>query len=222
MSGLGRVISGLFPGEVGHAAMAIGTAPAPLPAEAPAVARAIPRRVAEFAAGRAAARAALAAAGLPRAAIPMGQDRAPIWPEGATGSITHSRDYALAVAAPAARFRGLGLDVEPDQPLPHDVLDEICDSDECAWIAGQVQPLRWARLIFVAKEAAYKCQYPASRTLFGFEAMTVRVDPGSGTLTARFRRAVAPFENGAELPGRFAFAEGQMIAGFMLPAAPTG
>lgn len=217
MGRLARNLSGLFPDEVGVGVVAIGTAPPPMEAEAVAVARAVPHRVAEFAAGRAAARIALASVGLPALAIPMGTDRAPLWPASATGSITHGRDHAFAVAAPLSRIAGLGLDAEPDLPLPHDVLDEICDSDECSWIAGQNQPLRWARLIFAAKEAAYKCQYPFSKTLFGFEVMTVRVDPEAGSLTARFLRPIAPFAAGRVLHGRFALDEGLIIAGFSLP-----
>lgn len=216
MSGLVRVIAGLFPPGVGKAALAIGAAPRLFPVEAAAVAQAVPQRVAEFAAGRAAARVALAAAGLPVAAIPMGADRAPVWPDGTTGSITHGGDYALAVAASLDRFSALGLDAEPDQPLPYDVLDEICDSDECSWIAGQAQPLRWARLIFVVKEAAYKCQYPISKTLFGFDAMTVRINPEARTVTAQFRRSVPFFDAGTILHGRFDFAGSLVLAGFAL------
>lgn len=214
MTGLARMAGALFPDGVGLGVMAIGASPDPWPEEASAMTAAVEHRRLEFAAGRAAARAALVAAGLPAAAIPVGEDRAPIWPEGSVGSITHGEEYALAVAAPGGLVQGLGIDVEPDSPLPDDVLSEICDGEECVWIAGQVEPLRWARLIFAAKEAAFKCQYPESRTIFGFDVMTVRVDPEASALTATFTRAVPPFAAGQVLQGRFVRTAGMIIVGF--------
>lgn len=219
MTGLVQMVGGLFPDGVGAGAVAIGTAPDPLPAEIVAVSRAIDGRQQEFAAGRAAARAAMMAAGLTPAPIPMAEDRAPVWPAGTTGSISHAAEVALAVAASTRVASGLGLDIEPDAPLPHDVLSDICDGDECGWIAGRPQPLRWARLIFAAKEAAFKCQYPASRALFGFDVLQVRVEPGSGGLSARFTKTVAPFAEGHLLTGRFAFTAGLILTGFIREAA---
>lgn len=214
MSGLARVARGLFPDHVGLGLVAIGAGAELWPDETEAVARAIGKRQSEFAAGRTAARAALAAAGLPPAAIPAGPDRAPIWPAGVVGSITHGDQIAMAVAARASDVAGLGIDIEPDAPLPDDVLSEICDGRECGWIAGQAEPLRWARLVFAAKEAAFKCQYPLTGALFGFDAMTIEIDPEAGILAARFTRAVPPFEAGTVLHGRFARSTGILIAGF--------
>lgn len=216
-----RTVAALFPPDTGVGACVIGQA-GPMPGvEAAAMARAVPARRAEFAAGRHAARQAMVRLGLPAQPVPMGEDRAPLWPAGVTGSITHHGALALAVACRAGT-RTLGLDAEPDEDLPGDLLDQICDSDERDWIAGCDRPLRWARLVFAAKEAAYKCQYPLSRTLFGFDAMTVRVDPVAGTLAARFLRPVAPFAAGRVLHGRFAFAGGLVIAGFSLPWEQVG
>ena len=215
MTGLARVIAGLFPHGVGTAAVTIGAALQPLRDELRAVENAVPHRRLEFAAGRAAARAAMRAAGLAEAAIPMDDDRAPIWPSGMVGSITHAEDVALAAVASLDVVAGLGLDAEPDAPLPDDVLSEICDGEECAWIAGQAQPLRWARLIFVAKEAAFKCQYPASKTIFGFDGMRIGIDVERGALTAAFRRAIPPFSEAEVLHGRFARSAGLVVAGFV-------
>ncbi|WP_372801329.1 4'-phosphopantetheinyl transferase family protein [Paracoccus seriniphilus] len=218
MARLAQMAGSLFPDTVGLGVMSIGAAENPWPEEQPVVAHAVPHRQAEFAAGRAAARMAMAAIGAPRAAIPAGEDRAPIWPAELTGSITHAEDTALAVVASTSHFRGLGIDIEPDAPLPADVLSDICDGDECAWISGQPAPLRWARLIFVAKEAAFKCQYPVSKTIFGFDVMTIRIFPETGQLTARFTRAVAPYAAGELLHGRYVLSAGLIIAGFIDPA----
>ncbi len=70
------------------------------------------KRQAEYLAGRICAHEVLRqATGTP--AIPtIGEDRAPCWPAGATGSITHGAGFAAAIAARREHWRGLGLDVE--------------------------------------------------------------------------------------------------------------
>lgn len=214
-----QVAQRLFPPGVEVAARSLDTPPAPHPSEASAVAGSVPARRAEFAAGRAAARDALTALGLPPAAIPMGEDRAPCWPRGTTGSITHTGILALAAVAPSRQCSALGLDAEPDEALPGDLLDIICLPEEIRWLSVQSDPGRWARLIFTAKEAAYKCQFPASRTIFGFEALSVQPDLGTGHLAARFTMAVHPFAKGDVLRGRFGIGAGLILAGFSLPAA---
>ncbi|MDO9526794.1 MAG: 4'-phosphopantetheinyl transferase superfamily protein [Gemmobacter sp.] len=214
-----QVAQRLFPPGVEVAARSLDSPPAPHPSEAPAVAGAVAARRAEFAAGRAAARDALMALGLPPAAIPMGEDRAPCWPRGTSGSITHTGILAVAVVAPARQCAALGIDAEPDEPLPDDLLDIICTASERRWLSTQSNPARWARLIFSAKEAAYKCQFPASRTIFGFECLTITPELATGRLVARFATPVHPFAKGDVLHGRFGIGAGLILAGFSLPAA---
>ena len=72
---------------------------------------AVNKRQREFAAGRAAAHTAMANLGVPPQAILNGDDRAPIWPEGLTGSITHTRGCAIAIVARNSDVRALGIDV---------------------------------------------------------------------------------------------------------------
>ena len=174
----------------------------PLEDPGPAVAA---RRV-EFAAGRSAARAAMAGLNLPPRPIPMGEDRAPVWPAGVVGSISHCAGACLAVAGPAARWRGLGLDVEPLQVLEAGLWPVILGPGETG------DALR----SFVAKEAAYKAQYPVSRTLFDFH--TLRLDWRGDAFVAQFTRPVAPFAAGAALCGRLVQAGG-LVAAFVAIAA---
>src|SRR5690349_8745449 len=91
------------------------------PIEREYVARAIEKRVLEFAAGRACARAAMKELGLGDVAIPAGEDRAPVWPVGVVGSITHTDAYCLAVVADASRFASIGVDVEAAGRLKADL-----------------------------------------------------------------------------------------------------
>ncbi len=162
--------------------------------EEAAVSRAVAGRRAEFMAGRQAARAALKALGHPPVAIPMAEDRAPVWPDGVVGSLSHCRAACIAVVAKADRIASLGVDIEPFDPLPEDIVHEIGREDEIAGI-GPDRRLA-ARQLFSAKEAAYKAQYPLTRTLFGFEGL--RYDRVQRTL--RFARPVPPFAQGDAIP----------------------
>lgn len=205
-----RTVAALFPPGTGVGACVVGQGGPLLGAEAAAMARAVPARQAEFAAGRHAARQAMARLGLPARPIPMAGDRAPIWPAGVTGSITHHGTLALAVAA---RAGALGLDAEPDEDLPGELLPLIFpDPAEQRLLAASAQPLRRAREGFAAKEAAYKCQFPRSRQLLEFFDLRLEVlTPDAATL--RFTRAAPPYAAGAVLPVRLARAEGLVIAG---------
>ena len=173
--------------------------------------RAVPARLREFAAGRHAARAAMRAAGLPEMAVPHGSDRAPIWPDGVIGSITHSASHCLAVVAPVGQLRGIGIDLEPATPLARDLWDSILMPEE--QIALNRAPVAerglLAKAAFSAKEAAYKAQYRTSHTLFGFEVMTI--DLNGDRFTARFRDPIPPFGAGHRIEGRVIMAAGHIL-----------
>ncbi|MFZ1470007.1 MAG: 4'-phosphopantetheinyl transferase superfamily protein [Paracoccaceae bacterium] len=196
---------GLVPAQAAIAAADPGQTYPLLPGEV--LPNAVPSRRAEFSAGRYAARVAMAALGLPLRAIPMGDDRAPIWPAGLVGSISHCRGACLAAVMPGAA--GLGLDLEGDDDLPADLWDSILLPAERDWVQRQTQPGAAAKLIFSAKEAAYKAQYAQSRTLFGFYALQITVSATS--FVASFQREIAPYSAGARLAGRWARAEGLVL-----------
>ena len=192
---LGRVlVDGVRGAEAGD-----GDSEAPLfPEEAAAVARAVAKRRREFAAGRACARRALVALGVPAVALPPDPQRVPRWPPGVIGSITHTRDYAAAVVAWQQPGAAVGLDAERAlSPRSTDVLPRIARPRELTLLdalAPEARALRGA-LLFSAKEAAYKCQFPATRELLDFS--DAEIDAGShdalvagaaGLIRVRFRR----------------------------------
>jgi 4'-phosphopantetheinyl transferase EntD len=147
--------------------------------EAAAVARAVPKRRTEFAAGRSAARAAIAEIGFAPAAIPQGDDRAPIWPSGVSGSIAHCDNCCVSVVALKAYHQTLGIDIEPATPLAPDLVAVICTPTERAWLAGEPDPGLAAKMIFSAKEAVYKAQYPLTGKVIGFDAVTLDMTDGA-------------------------------------------
>lgn len=159
---------------------------------------AVPKRLAEFAAGRNAARRAMAQLGLPPAAVPMQADRSPLWPTTVTGSISHCAGACIAAMAHARDYAGLGLDLEPVQPLTADLWPLVLTPPELARLP-QDQPGLMALQVFCAKEAAYKAQYAVTGQLFDFQTLDVEVQ--GQNFVARFQHAVGQFGVGACLGG---------------------
>jgi 4'-phosphopantetheinyl transferase EntD len=155
-----------------------------LPQEQQFLARAVPKRVHEFAAGRACARAALAQLGFNDIALPVGADRAPVWPAGITGSITHTDGFCAAVVAARGDIRALGLDAElVDSVKPH-LWRRICSPEELALLqsAQPDEAIAAATLIFSAKEAFYKCQHFLTGQWLGFSDLSISIAPDRFTV----------------------------------------
>jgi 4'-phosphopantetheinyl transferase EntD len=154
--------------------------------EAELVSRAVPRRRREFAAGRACARLGLSRLGFPPAPLLSGSDRAPLWPEGAVGSITHCPGYAAAAVARAAEIRALGIDAEVNEPLPEGVAELVCSPAERAWAAAApAGTVNWMTLVFSAKESVYKAWQPLTGDWLGYLDAELTIDSGSNAFEAR-------------------------------------
>jgi 4'-phosphopantetheinyl transferase EntD len=177
----------LFPRSVGVAVLQLSDEAFPLfPEEAQTIGNAVAKRRIEFAAGRHCARLAMAQLGHPARAIPSGPDRAPIWPSGLVGSITHSTELCAAAVARSDCFRSVGIDTEPIEAIPAELADEILRSDEADELDRNDRPdgADWPTLYFCLKEAAYKAFYPICRRIVGFQDMRVRVDPDARSFLA--------------------------------------
>ncbi|MBQ0749652.1 MAG: 4'-phosphopantetheinyl transferase superfamily protein [Roseovarius sp.] len=183
------------------------------PEEATAMARAVPNRRREFAAGRRAARSALATLGHAPAAIPMAPDRAPLWPEGVTGTISHGAGICLALLGRSEDWAGLGLDLEPALPLPEDTVATICTPAERETVTQDPSGLL-SRRLFCAKEATYKAQYAQSRRLLSFHDLEVTFD-ASGGFSAELLTDCPPF------PPATCFAGHSLQTGDILAALVT-
>lgn len=215
-----RLAQGLFPLEVTVALAFPWDDPGDLmPQEAACLPRAIDKRLREFAGGRRAARAGMARLGHRPTAILHRSDRAPVWPAGLVGSISHTDAVCLAALTRSGDFAALGLDIEEDADLPDHIRHEVCTPTELAWLSVQPghQRGRLARLIFCAKECAYKLQYPLTGQMLGFDAFEITPDLQTGQFEATLTRDVAPFAARAHFPGRFAFGANLVMTGMALP-----
>jgi 4'-phosphopantetheinyl transferase EntD len=194
-----------------------------LPDEAHYVARARPKRLQEFAAGRACARLALAEFGVHQFALRAADDRQPIWPDGFVGSITHTTDLCVAAVARRSDILALGVDSELIGAPTPDIWTTICRAEELAWVEALPPEARPAAitLIFSAKEAFYKCQYPLVAEWLDFHDLSIRVVQrrAGGVFTVIPQRTllvdrhmVAPVE------GRFLLHEKFVSAAVTIPA----
>ena len=197
--------------------------------EWPVIEGAVARRQLEYAAGRSAARQAMASLGVDAAAIPSAEDRAPMWPRNLVGSISHCATACVAVVARSSEVASLGIDIEQIETFDEQYLDIVCTGVESDWLRAQhpAQFAQFATLVFSAKECAYKCQYPFTHQLFGFECMTVEIDIGAMRFATIFNRAIGEFRAGHRLTGRFAVGAGMVLTGMTmrqpdLPRIPEG
>lgn len=224
-------IAGLFPDGVAAAELKAPGDPSLLyPEESVSIAKAVPHRAEEFAAGRLCARRALAEFGITHFALKAGADRAPQWPESIVGSITHTGGFCAAAVAERRRFAALGLDVEVVGDLERALWPRICVAAELEWLASLTVPEQApaAALIFSAKEAFYKCRYPATGERLNFADLCVGAvafgalddNGGQGTVIVTPTRPLKT-ANGAPpaLPARYRFHDRYVSVGICLPAA---
>ena len=154
--------------------------------EAAAVAGAVAERRREFGSVRYCARTALRQLGVPPVPILPGADRAPRWPAGVVGSMTHCAGYRAAVVARSHELGGVGIDAEPHAALPADMLDLVLRDEERArllTLAGAEPGRHWDRIVFCAKEAVYKAWFPLTRRWLDFADVSVTLRP-DGTFRA--------------------------------------
>ena len=213
-------VEGLFPPGVIAFETRIGGTPEDLfPIEREHVVRAVDTRVAEFAAGRMCARAAMAVLGLESTPIPAGKDRAPIWPEGVVGSITHTDDYCVAVVGEAKQFAALGIDAESAGRLKPELWHLTLHTEERKVLLGMngVAAQAQATVLFSAKEAFYKCQYARTRSWVGFEDVIVRIKDDTFEVTV-VEQTRPVFQVQKRWTGRYFADEALILAGVALGA----
>jgi 4'-phosphopantetheinyl transferase EntD len=157
------------------------------PEELAVIARSVDKRRREFTTVRGCARQALARLGYDPAPIVPGERGAPRWPAGIVGTMTHCEGYRACAVALDRDVRTLGVDAEPDGPLPEGVLDAIALTEELAMLRdldARTPGVHWDRLLFSAKEAVYKAWFPLAGKWLDFSEARVAIDPDAGTFEA--------------------------------------
>lgn len=189
------------------------------PGEADLIANAVASRRREFAAGRACAREALTRLG--HAAVPLLRTplRAPAWPGGTTGSITHCDAYCAAAAAHTREHRALGIDAERTGRVTARILERVTNETERNPPSGSnSDPAMpdWRTLVWCSKESALKCLATATGRMPTPREIAIELEPNAfrARLVSPALRALGV----SELRGRTAVRGSLVLAGVTLPA----
>jgi len=134
---------------------------------------AVSKRQAEFLAGRVLARAALDRLHHAKASITIGEQGAPAWPHGISGSISHSHGKCNCLVV-AGENQLVGIDVEKVAAGASldAILKEALSLEERARVLQHTtfDAAILATLIFSAKETIFKTLHPIVLQFFGFDA----------------------------------------------------
>ncbi|MFI6698856.1 4'-phosphopantetheinyl transferase [Streptomyces sp. NPDC050509] len=193
------------------------------PQETERVARAVPKRQREFTTVRLLARRALLRIGQPPVPLLPGPRGAPRWPDGIVGSMTHCDGYRAAAVARADGTASVGIDAEPDAPLPDGVLDLIGLPDETErikFLTERHPGTSWDRMLFSAKESVFKVWYPLTGIELDFSEARIDIDPVERTFRAELL-VPGPLVGGrrvGEFPGRWIAERGLVVTAIHLPA----
>ncbi len=132
---------------------------------------------------------------------------APVWPEGVVGSLAHDDEFAVAAVALRSAVARLGVDIEPAEPLPSDLVDRVLSAGEKRLtnndrVAGH--------LIFSAKEAVYKALNALDGSPLEYDDIEIRL--AEATAVLRDGRALRLITQAGERLVAVAFAATQATA----------
>jgi|HubBroStandDraft_6_1064221.scaffolds.fasta_scaffold487639_2 enterobactin synthetase component D len=178
------------------------------------------RRARDQRAGRACAAQALRDAGATDVTVGVGPDRAPRWPSGFAGSITHTETgegtFACAVAVRRDCLRSIGIDSERvlDEDAMREVVPMFLDHAEMRVLhSGLSREI--ATVAFSAKESLFKCLFPCAGVFFEFTDAELEwlreSDANVGSFGLRLRISLGlEFPRGLRIEGRYAI-EGALV-----------
>lgn len=183
----------------------------------------------EFLSGRSHAKQALKILGhsSTEKEILINENRAPIWPSGIIGSISHTQVYAGAVVANTSDVLGIGFDIEHvfSESLKDQIQTLISSNNEWNSVrsVGTIDDCLKLTLIYVAKEAIYKCLAPITNAFFDFQNVRItEIDMKSTCFKAELCKNLHPtLQVNTRLEGRFFIDHNAVYSGLILPLAPS-
>jgi 4'-phosphopantetheinyl transferase EntD len=158
---------------------------------------------------------------MPPSPILPDESGAPQWPDGIVGSMTHCDGYRAATVAHDRNVAAIGIDAELHEPLPDGLLAAIArdaESRRHEQLCRAVPDVHWDRLLFSAKESAYKAWYPLTRRWLGFEEADITLRP-DGTFITRLLTTPAESIPPTGFTGRWLTADDLLLTVTTLPPA---
>jgi len=197
----------------------------PLAGEQHLVAGVVETRRCEFITARRCAREALKRLGHAPVPILSGDRRAPQWPDGIIGSITHCSAYRAAAVVSTASVAAIGIDAEPHGPLPKGVEEYVTlaqERDMLAELRASHPGLHWDKILFSAKESVYKAWFPLTERWLDFKDARLTIAPDAASFRASLRVPGPRVDRGEPLTameGRFMTEGGLLLTSVTVPAA---
>ncbi|WP_276361366.1 4'-phosphopantetheinyl transferase superfamily protein [Daejeonella sp. H1SJ63] len=147
------------------------------PDEEPFIAGTAAKRQIDFSTGRFCARKALEKFGLGNAIILMKEDKQAAWPEGFSGSISHSKYMTGAVAAKNSDIISVGLDIETIGGIEAEMWDILFTNSEQEFLRSlsEADQKTYTTLLFSAKESFYKFQFPLTARFLEFNDVEIKI-----------------------------------------------
>ncbi|MER9890037.1 4'-phosphopantetheinyl transferase superfamily protein [Mesorhizobium sp. M0114] len=141
--------------------------------EVAAMKRAVAKVRRQSGAARIIARTLLGKLGFPPMPILKTQSGVPTWPAGIVGSLAHHDTVAAAAIAETKAIGALGIDIEPNEPLPSGLIDLVVTSREKSMYNSR---LLQRRDLFVLKEAVYKAVFPLCNEILDFQDVEIDIN----------------------------------------------
>lgn len=183
--------------------------------------RGVAKRKAEFLCGRLCARQALLNLTGTASTPTRGADRAPQWPQGIVGSITHSGQQAAAIVAHQRHWQSLGLDleqclaVERAQSLSREILTP---HEQRLLPPDPSTQAFFITLCFSLKESLYKALYPLVGRSFYFQDAEWVVLPAQGKAQLRLLTHLSPeWPQGSLVEGFYQQQESHLLSLIPVP-----
>lgn len=178
--------------------------------------KAVASRKMEFIAGRICAFEAAGKLKIELRELKSGEKREPLWPETLVGSISHTKNFAIALVDLKESSLSVGIDVEAiiDSKKIETMEKMVIDEDELRFLNTFGDKKKAYTITFSAKEALYKLIFPLASVFFGFkEAKIISLDMTKGRFELELiskQRELERF-NGI-YPGQFFEVEDKIIS----------
>lgn len=150
-------------------------------------------------------------------------DRAPQWPQGFVGSITHTARFAAVAVMPQSMARSVGIDAERELAADQqELVRQYClVGGELAALTGSssLSQTQILTLCFSAKEAVFKCLYPLVNHHFDFTCVRIGgFNEALNLLSVQLLdRQIARCVGIQQLSGSFQLKEDHVFTAFRLP-----
>jgi len=177
--GLIRALASLGPPNVlvGHRIITPGDEDALLPGERSTFRSSAPKIYRQSGAARIVARHLLGVFGFSDVVLSRSLSGAPVWPAGVVGSLAHDDSVAVAAIARSREFSALGIDVEPADPLPPELITLVATPTERRCYPAAIVE---SRILFAVKEAIYKALNLFDGPFLDFQDIEVDLNASRG------------------------------------------